>query len=573
MIFRACGLSLLVGLGLWGNVGGQTKSSRSDIRPADLILHHAKIVTPDSESAEALAIVGPHIVAVGSNAAMESWKGPNTRWIDGKGRSVTPGFNDAHVHFLSGSLSLDQVQLLDASDQAEVESRIRSFVASQPNRVCIQGRGWVYGAFEGGLPHKSILDAIVHDRPAIMRCYDGHTVWVNSKTLELAGIDRQTPDPPQGIIVRDASGLPTGVLKEAAQDLIEKVIPQPSLEEKLRALDEGARQALQLGVTSVQEAGVFEKDLLVLEKWITSNSLKPRMRIALEVRPTMSQEELKHLTQLRQRYKHLHLHAVKLYVDGVIEAHTAALLSPYANRPSRGLPEYDPPALDQMIGYLDANDWQIMVHAIGDAGIRMTLDAIEKAMRNHPQPNRERRHRLEHIETIQPQDIARLEKLGVLASMQPFHAHPNKNIFEVWAINLGEERTQRAWAWNSIRKAGGRLAFGTDWPVVGIDPRPGIHVAVTRQTLEGQPADGFLPLERLTLRQTLDAYSYGSAYAEFAEKEKGLIAPGMLADLVVWEEDIFAIPVPQIQKTPIAFTILNGQVAYDRSVAENAPPK
>jgi predicted amidohydrolase YtcJ len=265
---------------------------------------------------------------------------------------------------------------------------------------------------------------------------------------------------------------------------------------------------------------------------------------------------------LKQRHAALPIGAVKFYADGVIEAHTASMLEPYANEAGTGLPEYAPGDLNRIVAMLDRRGWQIMIHAIGDRGIRMSLDAIEAAARANAPPARGRRHRLEHIEDVSAADVARFGRLGVIASMQPFHASPNSNVLNVWAGNVGPERASRAWSWKSIRDSGGRLAFGTDWPVVGIDPRPGIHTALTRQTASGAPPGGFGAAQRLALREVLDAYTRGSAYAEFAEQVKGTLAPGMLADLVVWDRDLFALPVRQVKDASVVTTIFDGQVVY-----------
>ncbi len=530
---------------------------------ADLIIINAKIWTPSIETQQAIAIRSDSIIAVGSNALIESLIGPTTIRIDARGGTVTPGLNDAHVHFLSGSLSMGQVDLTEVETLIEIESRIRAFVAIHRDETCIVGRGWLYGAFPGGMPTKEQLDHLVSDRPAIMKCYDGHTVWVNSKALKLAGISRASVDPPNGIIVRDPStGEPTGALKEAAMELLDKLIPTPSTEEKLLALKRGIAESHRFGITSVQEAGMKAADIELIEMLRVNQELKLRMNVALEAKPWMSEQDADQLEVIRKRFPQIPIRSVKFYADGVIESHTAAVLQPYSNNPSQGLMEYSEADFDRIVAMLDARGWQIMIHAIGDAGIRMSLNAIERAVKLNPSPERERRHRIEHIESINREDIPRFGQLGVIASMQPYHASPNSNIFNVWAVNLGPDRASRAWCWKSIQDAGGKLAFGSDWPVVGLDPSLGMHTALTRQTLQGEPSGGFIPEQRLPLESVLDAYTRGSAFAESAEDKKGTLAVGMLADVVVWDRDLFSLPVQQVHTAKVRTTIMDGRVVF-----------
>lgn len=527
----------------------------------DLIIVNARLFGADEPAADALAVAGDKIIAVGRSSEISKLHSPTTQRIDAAGATVTPGLHDAHVHFLSGSLSLSQIDLAASDDLGEIEATIRTFVDAHPQQSVFVGRGWLYGSFPGGLPDKRMLDRLIPDRPAIMRCYDGHTVWVNSKALEAANVTRDTPDPDGGIIVRDATtGEATGVLKESAQNLIESVIPQPTRSEKLAALRQGIAHAHRLGVTSVCEAGIGLPELDALETLRGAGELQLRYAIALEGKARMTDQEMDQLDELKRRFPKLDIRGVKLYVDGVIESHTAALLAPYANRDSLGLPETNSADLNRVITSLDRRGWQIMVHAIGDGGIRMTLDAMEVAAQQNAAPAAARRHRLEHIESISAEDIQRFGSLGIIASMQPYHANPNSNIFNVWAANLGPDRASRAWVWNSIRTAGGRLAFGSDWPVVGIDPRLGIHVALTRQTLDGQPASGFLPEQRLPLEQVLEAYTSGAAYAQFAESIQGKLKVGQLADIVVWDRDLFALPIEKVQQAEVKVTIFGGKV-------------
>ena len=537
---------------------------------ADIVIVNAKVYSPGEQGAasdrfhDAIAIQGKKILAVGSRAEIERLATDQTQSIDAKGASVTPGFNDAHVHLFSGSESLQQVDVLDAASLEEIGNRIRSFAIANPKKAVIVGRGWLYGFFPGGLPTREQLDVVISDRPAVMKCYDGHSLWLNSKAMELAGITRESKDPENGIIVRDAQGEPTGVLKESAMTLADGLMPKLTSGEKADALRVAIREAHRLGVTSVQEAGIGLAELEVLEGLRKSGDLKLRVYIALEGHPRMTTEEVDQLVALRSRFKDLSIGAVKLYADGVIEAHTASLLQPYANKPIRGLPEYTPDDLNRVIELLDRNGFQIMVHAIGDGGIRMTIDALERAARVNAAWEKGRRHRLEHIESVSREDIPRFGQLGIIASMQPYHANPNSNIFNVWAVNLGPERASRAWSWKSIQDAGGRLAFGTDWPVVGLDPLPGLHTAMTRQTLEGEPAEGFVPEQRLSLNDALRAYTRGAAYAEYAETSKGKLEAGMVADVLIWDRDLFSVPVAQVKDASVARTLYDGQIMFER---------
>ena len=539
---------------------------------ADILIINARSFSADrpGQFAEALAIRGNRILAVGTAEEIAPLRGQGTQVIDAHGATVMPGFNDAHVHFLSGSLGLGWVQLLDAETQQQVQDKIRNFAAAHPEQPWVLGRGWLYGAFPGGLPTRQQLDALIPDRPAVMECYDGHTKWLNTRALAAAGITAATPDPVGGQIVRDpATGEPTGVLKESAQSLIDRVVPQPSREEKLAALRLGVALAHRLGVTAVQEAGADAEELELFDVLRRAGELQIRLYLALSAGPGFSEADEQGLEALRRQYPDsdtLRLGAVKMYADGVVESHTAALLAPYANRETRGNPEFTAVEMNRIVTLLDARGWQVWIHAIGDGAIRMALDAFEAAQKTNPPPSRGRRHRIEHIEVISAEDIPRFARLGVIASMQPFHASPNQNILEVWAVNLGPERAARAWSWKNIRDAGGRLAFGTDWPVVELDPRPGIHTALTRKTAAGLPEGGFVPSQRLLLNEVLEAFTSGAAYAAFDEGRMGTLGKGQLADIVIWSADLFALPMDQVKDARVRMTLFDGRVVYSREV-------
>jgi len=536
--------------------------------PADLIIVNGKLYPGGgAPTAEAVAVRGNEIFAVGTSAEIDTHRSEATTVIDAKGGTVLPGFNDAHVHFLSGGESLDRVNLFDAETVGDAQQAIRDFVSSAPDRPLVLGRGWLYGTFPGGLPTRQQLDEVVSDRPALMECYDGHTVWANSKALALAGITRDTPDPPNGLIVRDAMGEPTGVLKESAQGLVNEILPQPTHEEKLELIKKAIRRAQSLGVTSVQNAGMDPDEFELYAELERRGELDVRMYAALSAPPGFSEEDAaryEELLKLHPGTPLLKTGAIKMFADGVIESHTAAVLEPYANLDATGIPNYTVEDMNRIVSMMDGKGWQIFIHAIGDRGIRMALDAYAYAAEAHAPPARGRRHRIEHIEAVSAADIPRFARLGVIASMQPFHANPIPNVLEVWAVNVGAERASRAWAWKSIKDAGGRLAFGTDWPVVDLDPRPGIHTALTRRTLDGKPEAGFVPEQRLPLEDVLDTWTAGSAYASFEEERKGTLAPGMLADLVVLSTDLFVAPIETVKDFQVETTVFDGRVVYSR---------
>jgi predicted amidohydrolase YtcJ len=547
-------------------------AQRDDDGPIDLIILNAKVYTGDHDTfAEALAIRGNTILRVGGNREIKRLRRAQTTVLDAHGGAVLPGFNDSHVHFLGGGLSLEQVDLLDAVTLDQIQEKIRGFAAVHPDQPWVRGRGWYYATFPGGLPTRQQLDAIVADRPAYMTCYDGHTAWVNTKALQLAGITRRTPNPKNGIVVKEPkTGEPTGVLKEAAQGLMDKVLPQPTRDDKLRAIRAGIIEAHRFGVTSVQNASGTPDEFELYDEIRRAGDLTLRVYSALSIRPGFTEADADRFEPVRKLFADDPLFkagAVKLVSDGVIEAHTAAMLAPYANRPTTGNPNYAADELNRIVAMMDRRGWQIMVHAIGDGAIRMALDAYTRAAAANPAPPRGRRHRIEHIESVDTADIPRFGKLGVIASQQPFHGNPSANQIDVWAGNIGPDRASRAWAWKSIRDAGGRLAFGSDWPVVTMDPRVGVNMAVNRTTPDGKPEGGWLPEQKLALADVIDAYTSGAAYASFDEQRKGTLARGMLADIVIMSNDIFTAPLERLLDAAVAVTIFDGKVVFTREGA------
>jgi predicted amidohydrolase YtcJ len=552
---------LLLGVGL-GAEQGQI------VEPADIIVIHARVYTenPKQPWAQAVAIRGSKIVAVGEDATIEKRRGMGTKVINAGGKLVLPGFVDCHVHFLKGSLGLSRVMLAGSKDVPEMRKRLREYAAEHPGNDWIQGRGWDYSMFGSEtLPDKKYLDELFPSRPVLLVGYDGHTSWVNSKALALAGISRDTRNPANGTIVRDAqSGEATGTLKEAAQQLVSKLVPEPTRSEKLLALRAGMKWANEHGITRVHSAGGDFESLDLFEEMRRRGDLNLRMYVAYFLDPPqLSPKDLDAIEAAHKKYhdEWIDAGAVKMMVDGVIESHTAAMLEPYSDDASvQGKPFWEPANYNAAVVELDKRGLQLFTHAIGDYGVRMALDAYESAeQRNH---KRDRRPRIEHIETIAPSDIPRFGKLGVIASMQPLHAYPDADTLNVWAYNIGPDRASRAWVWKSIADSGGALAFGSDWPVVTLDPWEGIQTAVTRQTTEGTPPDGFVPGQKLTVEQAVDAYTLGAAFAGRREKTEGSIEEGKLADLIMVSQNIFDIQPQKIGATRLVTTILGGRIVY-----------
>jgi predicted amidohydrolase YtcJ len=543
--------------------------------PIDLIIHNGTVYAGDGSGtlAEAIAVRGNQIVRVGNDRDILRLRRPQTQVIDARERAVIPGFNDAHVHLIGGGLSLDKINLIEATTVDEIQERIRTWASANPDRPWVLGHGWYYQPFTGGLPTRQLLDAVVPDRPAHIVSYDGHTAWVNTKALRLAGITKRTPDPSNGSIVKDArTGEPTGVLKEAAMALVAAHLPPVTREDRARALRAAVSEAHRYGVTSVQVAGATLDDLELFDEAARAEDPKLRVYAAVSTNGALDEPALESLEEVRHKYADGALFksgALKIRLDGVIEAHTAAMLAPYSNRADAGTPKIEPDALNRAVRLADARGWQLMTHAIGDRAVRMALDAYAHAERSNPAAARGRRHRIEHAETVDSADISRFGALGVIASMQPFHGSPMPAQIEVWTRNIGDERASRGCPYRSISRAKGRLAFGSDWPVGALNPMLGVHTAVNRATPDGLPEDGWYPKEKLPLRTAIDAYTSGSAWASFDEQRKGTLSPGMLADIVILSSDVFSAKakVADLARTRAEVTVFNGKVVYQRDRA------
>lgn len=511
------------------------------MQPATVAVLNGKVWNA-GPSTTAIAVSEERIQAVGSDEEIRVLCRRRTDVIDARGGTVLPAFNDAHVHFLMGSRSLSELDLHGAETQPDVERRVTEY-AADTEAGWVVGRGWFYSAFPGGMPTVELLDRLVPDRPAYLESFDAHTGWANTRAMEISG-------------VRSA-----GVLKEAAMLGVTRHIPARTRAQELDALRSGMRAAAARGVGSVQEAG---EGLDQLELWTAlqdAGDLTLRVRLAFDMVPgldSLAWRRRLDLYELARRHGGwISTGILKAFADGVVESRTAALAVPYEGTSECGEPLWDPGELTEAVRSADARGWQVQVHAIGDAAIRQALDAFAGMAPG-------RRHRVEHIEAPSPRDLARFAELGVIASMQPQHAEPNRNLFEVWAPNLGPARAAGGWPWGSILRSGGRLAFGTDWPVVALDPAASLHMAVNRQTRAGEPAGGWLPEQCLTLDESLTAWTAGAAYAEHAEESKGELRPGMLADIAVLDRDLAATPEAELASFEVEATIVGGRVVHRR---------
>jgi predicted amidohydrolase YtcJ len=535
---------------------------------ADSVVVNARIYTvnPQQPWAEALAVRGEKILAVGSAREIDRYRGPNTRVIDAQGRLVLPGFTDCHIHFMEGSLGLLHVDLNGAATVGEIQKRVSAYAVAHPREEWILGMGWTYPAFApSGMPDRRILDEIVLHRPVFLEAYDGHTSWANSKALAVAGITRETPDPPNGKIVRDENGDATGALLEAAGGLVSKFAPKPTRDERLAALRKGLHEANRVGLVRVHSAGGDFEWLDLYDELRHNGVLTVRQYIAYRLNPPeLTPAAIEKAEQARRVYRDdwIAAGAVKTMLDGVVEAHTAAMLTPYSDDPTTsGKLFWDPAKYKEAIAELDRRGFQIFTHAIGDRAVRLALDAYEQAQTKNG--TKDARPRVEHIETITATDIPRFGSLGAIASFQPLHAYPDDDTLKIWARNAGPDRAGRAWAWHSIEATSGRLAFGSDWPVVTLSPWPGVQNALTRQTTEGDPPGGWLPKERISLEAAIKAYTLGAAIAGRREKTEGSLEAGKLADLIVLSQNLFEIPANQTGKTEVVLTMVGGRVVYE----------
>jgi predicted amidohydrolase YtcJ len=528
---------------------------------ADRIFINGRVWTgePGKPLAEALAVRAQSILAVGKTSEIQGFKEKKTDVVDLKGRLVTPAFGDGHLHLMMGSLALTELDVRGAASVEELQKRLGEYARKNPAREWIVGSGWAYGDFPGG-PARGMLDAVVSDRPVYLVDRDHHSALVNGVALAKAGVTKATKDPEHGLIVRDASGEATGLLKEAASRLVSKHIPEVEAEDRYRALKKGLDTLASYGLTSVQDAGLDEADLPVLDRLQQEGGLKLRVSAALRMQKVAPPEDLARYRSLRDRFKgpRLRVASVKGMVDGVVDAKTAYMLEPYVGG-GTGLPNWTPEELNKAVAVYDAEGFQVLLHACGDRAVRMALDAFEKVGRRPSATPR--RHRVEHAEVVSAADRLRFKALGVVASTQAIFANPDKTTLENYAVLLGPERAAVANAFKLFDDAGAVQAFGSDWPVFSAEVLPAIFTAVTRTTPEGTPAGGWFPENRIPVEAALRHFTRDNAYATFDEQARGTLAPGKLADLVVLSDDVLSAPAKSL-RARVVLTVLGGQDTY-----------
>jgi len=528
---------------------------------ADLVIVNARVRTLDAArpTAEAVAVAGNRIAAVGTSAEIKRLAGARTRVIDAAGALVLPGFNDAHVHFMSGGFQLSSVDLRDAATPREFAERIRRFDEKLPKGRWITGGDWDHERWPGApLPTKELIDSFTPDRPVFVSRLDGHMALANSHALRLAGVTRETKDPPGGLVVRDPkTGEPTGVLKDAAMSYVWKVVPEASFEEKLQAARAATEHAASLGVTSVQDVSAGD-DVGVYQTLLERGELKTRV---YAVSPLPDWQRLGRVG-VRRAFggDMLRIGGLKGFADGSLGSTTALFFDPYLDAPETtglgsGLAEGE---MLKLVRDADAAGLQVFIHAIGDKANDAILTVYEQTVKANGE--RDRRFRIEHAQHIRAQDIARFRGAKVVASMQPYHCIDDGR----WAEKrIGRERAKGTYAFRSLLDAGATLAFGSDWTVAPLDPLLGVYAAVTRRTLDGKNPGGWVPEQKITVEEAVRAYTVGSAFAEFAEARKGTLTAGRLADLVVLSGDIFQIDPVEIEKVRVRLTLVDGRVVYE----------
>ena len=541
---------------------------RSADEPADMVLRGGAIYTadPGRPDAEAVAVRDGGIVYVGDERGVRSLIGPATEIVELDGRMLLPGFHDTHVHPVSGGIELGECDLNGAGSRADVISLVTACAARDREAPWVRGGGFQLPIFPNGAPTRELLDSLVPDRPAFLSSADGHSAWVNSRALEVAGVTARTTDPPpDGVIVRGPGGRPQGTLRESAMELVSRHLPPRTDDEVLAGLRRGLQMAASFGITTLHEASAGETFLRAYATAAERNLLTARTVISLTVDTDRGSDQVVELAALRDRYasRLVRPNAAKIFLDGVIEGQTAALLTDYTDRPGwRGELNLPPDSMRIMVARLDDAGFKVHVHAIGDRAIRVAFDAFEaQAARDGGGGPR---HVMAHIQLFDPADIPRFAELGVVASFQPLWFYADTYITDLTEPRLGPERSRWLYPARSVAETGAIVAAGSDWSVSSMDPLRAIEVAITRRDPDSAVGDPWIGEERMELAPMLDAYTRAGAIAGDMLSETGTITVGKRADLVVLDTDLFSIAPEGISDVRVDLTIFEGRVVYQR---------
>ncbi|MER5499490.1 MULTISPECIES: amidohydrolase [unclassified Streptomyces] len=542
---------------------------------ADLVFSQGPVHTgdPARTRASSLAVTGERISAVGHDEVRELI-GPKTEVVDLRGKLLLPGFQDSHIHAVYGGLELAECDLSGTEDAGDYLRLVGEYARARPGLAWITGGGWSLDSFEGGLPTRQLLDAVVPDRPVYLVNRDHHGAWANTRALELAGVDRDTPDPDDGRIEREADGTPSGVLQEGATGLVARLLPAKTAADRLDGLLRAQRLLHSLGITGWQDAllGVFNGQPDPSDAYLTAareGTLTARVNGALWWDRARGADQIPELVARREKLAHGRFRAgsVKIMQDGIAENFTAAMTAPYLDgcgcaTANSGLSFVDPVALCAYVTELDALDFQVHFHALGDRAVREALNAVEAARTANGR--RATRHHLAHLQVVHPDDIPRFAELGAIANIQPLWASHEPQMDELTIPFLGPERAARQYPFGSLLRAGATLAAGSDWSVSSPDPLAGIHVAVNRMQPGATDGRVFLPEQRLDLATAVASYTAGSAHVNGMD-DAGTLRPGHLADLVVLDRDVFTEPAEEIHAARVLQTYVGGSRVYSAS--------
>lgn len=528
-------------------------------QPADIIIMNAKIFTSDESNtnAQAVAIKGNRIIFVGDNKGAEALRGEKTRVIDGQGHTLTPGFIDTHVHLLWGSIWMGTAQLQEVRTKEDLKKILLDFAEKTKTDVWVVGRGIRYSI----VSTRQELDEISSDRPIYIGAFDGHTGWANTKALEMAGIlNDDKRKMPNGIIIRDENGLATGELRESdAMRAVMDLVPQPDDNRKRELLKLAIHEFNKTGITSVHNMNGDMEELMAYAALEDAGEMNMRVYVPYHVKPETTEEELKEAAEMAQvQMDYVRGGAAKFFMDGVWESYTAFNLDPYADDSTGGVvsPIFSFEHFVNMASACDKMGMQIAVHCCGDGAVRQALDGYERIQQLNGK--RDSRHRVEHIEVCQPEDMPRFKELGVIASMQTSHAPFSLEDDMVWTKRTGPGRWHLAFPWRDLKNAGAHLSLGSDWTVMPFDPMFNINVALNRRKLAPENPD-----QRLTLAECIIGYTRDAAYVEFKENEKGQIKEGYLADLVLFSHDLFDVKPEEIMSAKPVLTMIDGRIVYE----------